>query len=165
MKDPTSLQLLHDIVTPAPASWLPPAPGWYALGLALGLLSAWILLKSYVKWKKNGYRRQALFELAQFEKRLSDNNSRSQTLSQLPQLVKRTAIAAYGREPVAALAGAEWLLFLDKTGSTDLFTKGSGQLLGDCSCRPFTWLETISQKQAAELHKIVRSWLSKHSEA
>lgn len=164
MKDPASLQLLHDIVTPAPVSWLPPAPGWYALGLALGLLSAWILLKNYVKWKKNRYRRQALFELARFEKGLSDNNSRGQTLSQLPQLVKRTAIAAYGREPVAALAGAEWLLFLDKTGSTNLFTKGSGRLLGDCSCQSLTWLAGISQKQTMALHKAVRHWISNHSE-
>ena len=36
--DPGSLDRLHDIVSPPPAPWWPPAPGWYALGLIVLLL-------------------------------------------------------------------------------------------------------------------------------
>ena len=162
--DPTSLQNLHDIATPAPAAWLPPAPGWYALGLSLLLLIAWFLLKGYTAWQRNWYRRQALMELAQLEKGLNDSARYQQLLPQLSELIKRTAIVAYGREPVASLNGAEWLTFLDKTGSTDLFTTGDGQLLVDCSYQPDTWFTALSQKQLSGLYKAVHHWINRHQQ-
>ena len=162
--DPTSLQNLHDIVTPAPVAWLPPAPGWYALGVSVLLLLAWFSVKTYSNWRRNRYRREALLALRQIEKGLADPAQHQQLLPRLPELVKRTAIVAYGRAQVACLNGADWLDFLDKTGSTDLFTKGSGQLLTDCSYRSETWFAALSKKQVSGLHKAVHHWINKHQQ-
>ncbi len=163
MTDPASLQNLHDIVTPAPVSWLPPAPGWYALGLTVALLLAWFMALIYQRWQSNRYRREALLELAQLEKRLTGSKPDNQAFSRLPQLLKRTAIAAYGRHRVASLSGDEWLVFLDETGSGDCFTKGGGRILNDCSCQPLTRLAEISQEQVKELYKAINHWIKKHS--
>ncbi|MCK5679846.1 DUF4381 domain-containing protein [bacterium] len=161
---PTSLQNLHDIATPTPVAWLPPAPGWYALGFSLLLLLVWFLLKRYTFWQRNWYRRKALIELDQLEKRLTDTARNKQVLPQLAELVKRTALVAYGRNQVASLNGADWLAFLDKTGSTNLFTKGNGRLLADCSYQPDTWFATLSPKQLSGLYKAVQLWIKKHQQ-
>jgi len=158
----TSLQNLHDIISPQPVSWLPPAPGWYALGLSLFLLCSWFSVQKYLAWKRNKYRREALIELDEIGKQLAGNAKYQQLLPQLPQLVKRTAIAAYGRNLVASLTGNDWLAFLDKTGSTHLFTKGSGQLLNDCSYLPAAQLAQFSREQVAGLQKAVFYWIRKH---
>ena len=158
----SSLQNLHDIISPQPVAWLPPAPGWYALGLSIFLLCSWFSVQKYLAWKRNKYRREALIELDEIGKQLADNAKYQQLLPQLPQLVKRTAIAAYGRNLVASLTGNDWLAFLDTTGSTHLFTKGSGQLLNDCSYLPAAQLAQFSREQVAGLQKAVSLWIRKH---
>ena len=158
--DPSSLKNLHDIVTPAPVSWLPPAPGCYALSLSVLLLLAWFSVNKYQAWQRDGYRREALAQLRRLEKGLADSTQYQQLLPQLPQLVKRTAIAAYGRVQVASLSGTDWLMFLDKTGTTELFTKGSGRLLLDCSYQPAAWFDTLSNEQLNGLYKVVYRWVS-----
>ncbi len=160
--DPTSLQNLHDIISPEQVAWLPPAPGWYALGFSLFLLCSWFSVQKYLVWKRNEYRREALIELDKIGTQLADNAKYQQFLPQLPQLVKRTAIAAYGRNLVASLTGNDWLAFLDTTGSTHLFTKGSGQLLNDCSYLPAAQLAQFSREQIAGLQKAVSYWIRNH---
>ncbi|MBL4903252.1 MAG: DUF4381 domain-containing protein [Desulfocapsa sp.] len=160
--DPTSLQNLHDIISPNPVSWLPPAPGWYALGLTILLLVSWFSALKYQSWKNNKYRREALIELDEIEKELLNSTSAQQLLPLLPKLIKRTAIAAYGRSAVASLTGDDWLGFLDKTVSTQIFTKGSGLLLNDCSYQPAAQLAEFSSKQVAELQDAVSYWIRKH---
>jgi hypothetical protein len=162
MPDPSSLQNLHDIVTPAPAPWLPPAPGWYALGLVGLLLLIWFCANRYLAWNRNRYRREALVELDRFEKELEETTQYRKILPLLPQLVKRTALAAYGRARVAPLAGSDWLAFLDNTGSTDVFGKGDGSLLLQCSYEPATSLAAVSKGHISELCKVIRQWINKH---
>jgi hypothetical protein len=160
--DPGSLQNFHDIISPQPVAWLPPAPGWYALGFSLFLLCSWFSVQKYVAWKRNKYRREAMIELAALKNQLTDSDKHQQLLPQLPQLVKRTAIAAYGRSAVASLAGDDWLGFLDKTGSTDIFTHGSGRLLNACSYQPAAQLAKFSREQVTGLQKAVSYWIRKH---
>lgn len=162
MNDLTSLQNLHDIIAPAPAPWLPPAPGWYALGLVGLLLLIWFCANRYLAWNRNRYRREALVALDRFEKELEDTTQYLKILPLLPQLVKRTALAAYGRARVASLAGSGWIAFLDNTGSTDVFGKGAGSLLLKCSYEPATSLEAVSKGHISELCKVIRKWISKH---
>jgi len=50
-------------------------------------------------------------------------------LQQLPALLKRAALAAWPREDVAALSGAGWHRFLDRTAATNLFSSGAGEIL------------------------------------
>ncbi len=160
--DPASLHNLHDIIVPALIPWLPPAPGWYALGVSVSLLLAWFLGKRYRVWHRDQYRRAALRTLVQIGKGLADSSQYQQLLSRLPEIVKRTAIAAYGRVQVASLNGVDWLVFLDKTGSTNLFTKGRGKLLLDCSYRSKLWFSTLSDEQVNGLYKAVNHWVKTH---
>jgi len=160
--DPASLQNLNDIITPPPVPWLPPAPGWYAAGFSVLLLLGWFTLKSYGVWKRNKYRREALTALNGLEKEMADSVQYEKSLPRLPQLVKRTAIAGYGRNEVASLAGSGWLAFLDKTGSTDAFTAGDGKLLTDCSSLPPAKLAAFSEEQVTGLLKAVHLWINKH---
>ena len=160
--DAASLQNLNDIVIPPPVPWLPPAPGWYAAGFSVLLLLGWFAVKRYGVWKRNGYRREALVVLSGLEKGMADPAQYKKILPQLPQLVKRTAIAAYGRIQVASLAGSDWLAFLDKTGVTDAFTGSSGKVLIDCSSLPSVKLAAFSEEQVTGLFKAVHLWINKH---
>jgi hypothetical protein len=160
--NPGSLQNLHDIVVPAPSPWLPLAPGWYALGFTLLLLLLWFSGKRYRIWQRNRYRREALYALSCIEKSLTDPAQFPQFLPQLPQLVKRTAIAAYGRIQVASLSGIDWLAFLDNTGATDIFSTGPGKILLECSYQSDSRLKTIPRQQVDGLVKAVYHWISKH---
>jgi hypothetical protein len=160
--DPTSLQNLHDIIAPLPSPWLPPAPGWYALGLSLLLLLILFSVQKYLRWRQNKYRRDALAELDALTKELIDSNACQLALPRLPQLVKRTAMAAYGRSSVASLSDEDWLAFLDATASTHLFSQGSGRLLNACSYQSAAQLATFSREQVEGLQQAVSLWIRTH---
>jgi hypothetical protein len=111
--DATALQQLHDIHLPAAVSWWPPAPGWWLL---LGLLLATALgaifwLQKYRR--KNRYRRLALQQLRALRTQWQQQPDEAALLQSINRLLKQTALAAYPRQRVAALNGADWLMFLD----------------------------------------------------
>jgi uncharacterized protein DUF4381/uncharacterized protein DUF58 len=157
---PTSLDRLHDLVVPPAVSWWPVAPGWYvvvALVLTLGLAFAW---RAWVRWRAAAYRRAALAELADLEARAADDGQREAVLRQVPPLLKRTALAAFPREAVAPLSGSAWLGFLDRTGGTDAFTRGRGQVLGALAYDPRA--ARMDAAAAGELFRVVRTWIGTH---
>lgn len=157
--DATSLEHLVDIVVPPPVPWWPPAPGWYVVGglaLVLGLRAA---RRAWVRWHAAAYRRAALAEL----ERLESQGQREAALRELPALVKRTALAAFPRDAVASLSGAAWLRFLDRTGRTDAFTRGRGQVLGELVYDPRA--ARMDPAAAAELFRVVRTWIGTHDVA
>ena len=162
---PTSLQNLHDIVVPEPAAWLPPAPGWYAMGFSLLLVLGWFSISKYLAWKRNQYRREALAEFGELKTQLTENSRYQQLLPELPRLVKRTAMAAYGRDLAASLTDDEWLNFLNNTGSTLLFTEGSGRLLNECSYQSIAKLAQFSTKEVTGLQEAVFFWLRNHKKS
>ena len=162
MPNSISLQNLHDIVVPASVSWLPPAPGWYALGLTLLLLVLWGAFLWYRRWKRNAYRREALAELAHIENTLAGDGAAHLLLPRLPELLKRTALAAYGRGEVASLCGKSWLDFLDHSIGKPLFSGENGRLLLTCSYGSATLLDGISREQVQNLCRDVHTWLAGH---
>jgi len=124
MNDAGSLQNLNDIVLPGAVPWWPLAPGWYVLA---SLLVVVLLVLSVRMWNArclNRYRRQALAELAQMR---PENGADS--LQQLPDLIKRAALAAWPRERVASLSGAAWHRFLDESSACERFSGGAGATL------------------------------------
>ena len=162
MKDPTSLQNLHDILIPYPVPFWPPAPGWYVLGAVVVIGIVWVTWRWFQSWRANRYRREALAELDRLEISVQDDFSREAALRGLPELVKRTALAGLRRDHVASLSGKAWLEFLDQTGSTDAFTQGPGSLLLDFSYQTPSALERISEKQIKELVSLIRKWIKTH---
>lgn len=162
MPNPIDLQDLHDIVAPGPVPWLPPAPGWYALGLTLLLLLAWGGFVLARRWRRNAYRREALAELAHLESALAGEQPAHLLLPRLAELLKRTALAAYGREVAASLSGQPWLDFLDARLGRPLFAGDNGRLLLLCSYGPETQLHAVSRAQAQSLCGAARAWLAGH---
>ena len=122
--NPGNLQNLHDIVVPADVAWWPWAPGWYFVAGAVMVALAYFVYRKLRQVRKNRYRVLALRELAEI--RLG---SETAAVLQIPVLLKRAALSAWPRAEVAALSGADWHRFLDRTGATNRFSSGAGQVL------------------------------------
>ena len=95
--EPTSLDRLHDIATPAPISWWPLAPGWIALGFLLLAIMIWISIRRIHKWRSNAYRRAALREIGNCK-----------TAVEIATVLRRTALAIAPRKTIAHLNGTSW---------------------------------------------------------
>jgi len=162
--DPASLENLFDIVVPPPVPWWPPAPGWFVLGGVLLVLVFWGAWRAWRRWRAAAYRRAALAEWRQLKTHAADPGHREAALRQLPELVKRTALAAFPREAVASLSGTEWLRFLDRTGHTDAFTHGRGRLLPELACDP-QLAPRLDTAAVEDLFRTVRRWIRGHSTA
>lgn len=159
--DPTSLDRLHDIVPPPSVPWWPPAPAWYwVLGLLCIAIVVW-LLRAFMHWQRNRYRREALAELAKHESALRDASQRGDALTALAELLKRTAITAFPRADVASLTGATWDGFLDRTAAKKSFAQGSGSLLEASAYDPRS-TSSVDELKALELAHQVRDWIARH---
>jgi hypothetical protein len=156
------LEKLHEILLPEPVSWMPQTIGWYVvLGLIL-LVAGWRVYRSLRRFRKNRYRRLALTELAVIEEELQQKERRAKALSEIPVLVKWTALAAFPRSDVAALSGEKWLAFLDKTmGGTD-FTEGEGRLLPELAYAPTATISKVPDESISKLLRLVRHWIKTH---
>jgi hypothetical protein len=162
--DPTSLDNLFDIVTPPAVPWWPPAPGWFVVGGAAVVLVIRLAWWAWKRWRAAAYRRAALAEWQRLKTRAADPEERGAALRQLPELIKRTALAAFPRDEVASLSGTAWLQFLDRTGRTDAFTRGTGQLLSELAYDPRLSTQ-LDSAAVEELFGVVRRWIGRHSTA
>jgi len=115
---------LRDFHLPAPVSWWPPAPGWWAL-LVLALIAAALIYWIYTYRRRNRWREGALKELAQLR-----DAAPEQVLRELSVLLRRVAISRFPRRDVAAISGEAWLAFLDRSlDSGTAFQNGTGRVL------------------------------------
>lgn len=111
---PAWLAQLAPSHAPRPASWWPLAPGWWGLAILLviaiaGALAWW--------WRRPvRLRRAALRELKQLEASAADDAALARGLQ---QLVRRFAVARFGRAAVAGLSGERWIGFVVAHGGTD----------------------------------------------
>lgn len=97
MKDPTSLDHLHDLVLPSEVPWWPLAPAWYAI-IAIALIAAaWLAFRAWKHWQSNAYRRAALRELKSLE-----------TSAAIAELLRRTALVSAPRSVIAEKTGSAW---------------------------------------------------------
>lgn len=159
--DPSSLDNLHDIVPPPSVPWWPPAPAWYWVLGALGVVAMVLLLRSFMHWQRNRYRREALAELARYRAALVDPAQRGGALVALSELLKRTAVTAFPRSEVASLTGEEWYSFLDRTGREAAFCKGDGAVLEAAAYDPRS-VAGVDENKARYLAQRVRNWLAHH---
>jgi Domain of unknown function (DUF4381) len=149
--DLTSLDRLHDVIVPAPVPWWPPAPGWVVIGFLLALVFVYWLIRGVRHWQSNCYRREAL-ELLET---VHDSGV------ELATLIKRVALSVYPRARVASLTGDQWLSFLDQTGRTDAFTKGSGRWIARLAYEP-QLIASLPDAERRGLIAAVRDWITRH---
>lgn len=99
---------------PPPPGWWPLAPGWWMLLILLVMMSAAIIY-----WQRRPVarlRRIALRELKQMEAMLHDDSALAQ---ELEHLLRRFAVARFGRDTVAGLSGERWISFLVAHGASE----------------------------------------------
>jgi hypothetical protein len=125
---------------PPPPGWWPLAPGWW--GLALLFLLGIAALLYWLNRPPRRLRRTALRQLAQLEKSGHDDAHLARLLE---DLVRRYAVARFGRETVAGLAGTTWIDFVVAHGGTDWAGDSGATLLraaygGQASGERTRWL-------------------------
>jgi hypothetical protein len=155
-----ALEGLADLAAPPPASWMPQTWGWAVIAAVLltGLIAwAW-------RWRQrslaNRYRAEALRLLSVLESRPRNPETRATTVVEIAELVKRTALAAYGRPAVARLSGAEWLGFVGERGFPT--TGAAAELLRDLEYRGDTLLAAMSDADTKALLDATRTWIKEH---
>lgn len=152
---------LEEITLPEPIAWTPQTIGWLLLAVALLLFVGWLAWRLVRRWRANAYRREALDRIGEIDGSLQDVAARSRALRELPELIKRVALAAYPRTDVARLSGEAWLGFLDGAIGTTQFTRGPGRALPGLAYDPAA-AASMTEPEAKALLKLVRSWTRKH---
>lgn len=144
MADPADLSNLRDLALPPEVSLWPPAPGWWIVAAA-GLAAAAILSAAAARYRRNAYRREALRQLDTVDP------------GGISTILKRAALATWPREQVAALTGAAWLAFLDRTGRTTAFTDGAGRHI-----ETLAFDGAIDGQAAGAARAEARAWVRRH---
>ncbi len=111
---PDWLSRLAPAHAPPPPGWWPPAPGWW--GLAVLVLAGIAALVYWWFRPSQRLRRVALGELKRLEAGGADEGRLARGLE---NLVRRYAVARFGREPVADLSGRRWIEFVVDHGARD----------------------------------------------
>ncbi len=110
-------QLAPAHAPPPPAVW-PPAPGWWGLAaIVLALAAGTLWWWRAPRWR---HKRAALRELRRIRTSEPDLQASARSIE---QILRRYAMAVFGRERVARLTGEAWLTFLG--------THGGGLLAGE----------------------------------
>lgn len=123
--NPNWLTALAPAHAPPPPSLWPLAPGWWVLaGLAVAITA------SALWWWRAPHlrrRRGALRELRRIRTADADPQTSARAIE---SLLRRYAVAVFGRERVARLAGEAWLAFLGTEGGHALAGASGRALLG-----------------------------------
>lgn len=110
---PDWLSQLAPAHAPPPPGWWPPAPGWWGLAVLLVLVIAALVF--WLRRPAFRLRRAALRELKMLEAAHSDDIDLAR---ELEHLLRRYALARFGRDTVAALSGERWIAFIVTHGGT-----------------------------------------------
>jgi len=123
------LDQLKDIHIPEPTGgWTPSINTWWiSVAGILAVIIIGILARRY--YLRTRTRRYALKELERMQVRFTEHGERQRLLNELNMLLRRMAMINYDREKISPLAGQHWLAFLDRSGQTQEFSQGVGQVL------------------------------------
>jgi hypothetical protein len=143
--DPASLRNLVDIVEPdALSTWWPLAPGWWAVLGVVAIVVLVLAVRALRVYYRNAYRRYAL--------RLIRDATDIQSIA---VILKRVAIAAYGRDAVANLSGEAWVAWLASHGGVALPDDASSALAGGPYQRDSVAIDPV--------RSFAHTWITCHS--
>lgn len=141
----------NEVVSPPAIDWLPQTPGWYVVGV---LVLAWLGRLSWLKlrhWYRNRYRREAAAHLQGLT--LSPDS-----LGDMNQTLKLSALVAFPRQEVAALSGEHWTAFLNAQCEQPPFSVTQCQMLSQGVYQQQS-LDPVSGEQ---LRQACLAWVSQH---
>ena len=104
---PDWLSQLAPAHAPAAAAWWPLAPGWWALLVLLIVIAAALIYRQ--RRPSVRLRRFALRELKNLQVTINDDIAFAR---ELENLLRRYAVARFGRDEVASLSGERWIAFV-----------------------------------------------------
>ncbi|MCB1849188.1 MAG: DUF4381 domain-containing protein [Gammaproteobacteria bacterium] len=118
---------LMDIRGLDPISWWPPAPGWWisTLLLLLTLFLLSLLLRYLLRYPPGSWRWEARAELRDLW-RQRNKRPQKESAARLSELLRRIAIARFGRERIASLSGPTWLQWLQQSDPNGFDWSGLG---------------------------------------
>ncbi|MEM8548464.1 MAG: DUF4381 domain-containing protein [Pseudomonadota bacterium] len=155
--NPDSLPL-RDIHAPPPVGWWPLAPGWWVLAAVLVLALAVVGWR----WYQRGQRLRAARQVLDSHWRNWQQHADARALLVgLSATLRRSAIAAFGRDATAGLVGRDWQAFLNEELADAPFASTPGTWLLDAAYRPE--MPAMDSSSAAALRELVwhriRTWL------
>lgn len=127
---------MRDVHDPDLVSWWPPALGWWILAavvlalLAIAVTSWWVRRQRARDWRVD-----ARFRMRQLGRSVRDNDPKT-AVSELSDLLRRVAIARYGRGTCAGLAGDQWLDWLTENDPAGFDWRKNGRVLLDLPYMP-----------------------------
>lgn len=133
---------MHGLIAPPPIPLWPATPAWYVLGAVILLALGWLCWRGWKAWRRDAYRRAALRALETV-----------QQPAEIAAILKRTALAAWPRERVASLTGAEWAAWLRASAPRAKLTETMARLLADLAYQPAVPPGTL---------EAARSWIRRH---
>ncbi len=145
MNDPTSLDNLHDIVTPPSVPLWPLAPGWYVVMLLIVCLLGWIAFRSWKQWRANAYRRAALREL-----------DHARAAPDIAEVLKRAALSMTSRETIASLTATQWIEWLARTSPEEMPHEVCTQLVDAVYRHPG------NSSDVSQLRAYAAAWIRHH---
>ena len=98
------------LMEPDPIAYSFATPGWQGLGIALILLALILVLRAWVRYRKNAYRRAAMKQVQELKIGQAAN-----PVFELNLILKELAMQQFGSEAVASLHGQAWLEFLARS--------------------------------------------------
>ncbi len=151
MSGPVELPL-RDIHLPMEPGWWPPAPGWWLL-LAIVLLLGWQLLQLLSRRLRRRRRVRLLQdEFARLRRAHPVEQQPKQLLVGYSNLLRR-ACRQFAPQAVA-LAGTQWLCFLDDEAPDRPFSQGPGQLLLVGPFQPTVDVEAVRKLAEPIKHRL-----------
>jgi hypothetical protein len=138
--DPGDLANMAGLALPASVSFWPPAAGAWIVGVAAAVMLAVATGRVIQRYRADAYLRRATTEI---DDRIP--------IARLSEVLKRAAMVAYGRDPVASLTGAGWAEFLARTGR-----KGETDILASELTTAITLDGTAQPSAVAQ----ARGWLA-----
>jgi len=139
---------------PAPIDWWPQTLAWQGLFILLIIVLIGKSYLAYKRYKADSYRREALKWLLQFQQ-----ENEFCFYQQLPQLLRKTALAAFKRSVVIPLSNSAWEHWLDEQCEQSNFVTACPNLLHQLAFAPQIQL---TDKQKHTLFIQVKNWIKYH---
>lgn len=155
-----SIGQLLELAPPAPVSYWPQTWGWVALGavvLVLMVAGAWRGMRAR---RRNRYRREGLHLLAAMQSAACVDPQAARGLPPLLKRVGLSSVAPAERARVGALAGEDWMTFLQS--GAPVFAPDTGLLLRTLAYAPAKDIEAIPAARLAQLFTASRHWMERH---